>query len=130
MGYRISLTLLAAILLLVGCNNIDVILHKTGKTYPALSEGCPVRFENLTPQEASVAEYEQVGILTVSGLKKDQLQAVQVWDGAVKERLWPKVCELGGSIVTLVAMGGGESDSLFGKATGHAQFLVWREKGQ
>jgi hypothetical protein len=104
-----------------GCSSIHATAMRMGRTYPGQPEGCTVRFENLTFQEAS-AKYEQIGLVTLSGTSSEP----QVWEGETKARLWPKVCEIGGTIVTPNATAGGES--YLGMGTGMIQFGVWHEK--
>lgn len=107
--------------LLGGCSNIHATGMRMGRFYPSLSANCPVTFENLTYQEAN-ARYEQIGLVSLSGTS-DQPQA---WEGETRERLWPKVCEMGGTVVTANAMMGGQST--LGGGTGMIQFAVWHER--
>ncbi|WNG51621.1 hypothetical protein F0U60_51490 [Archangium minus] len=115
------LVVVAGMFLAVGCSSVRATGQRVGKIYPSLDKGCPVRFENLSYQEASVA-LEMVGLVTLSG-NSDQPQS---WGGETQEKLWPKVCELGGTVVTPHAMGTGES--IMGMGTGVIQFAVWRER--
>ncbi|MCP3102778.1 hypothetical protein LZ198_28265 [Myxococcus sp. K15C18031901] len=112
---------IAGLSLVAGCSNVKATGIRSGKLYPSLAEGCPVRFENLSYQEAS-ATLEMVGLVTLSGAT-DQPQA---WEGETRERLSPKVCELGGTVVTPNGMVSGES--YLGLGTGAIQFAVWRER--
>jgi hypothetical protein len=104
-----------------GCSSIHATAMRMGRTYPGQPEGCAVRFENLTFQEAT-AKYEQIGLVTLSGTSSEP----QTWEGETKARLWPKVCEIGGTVVTPNAAAGGES--YVGMGTGMIQFGVWHEK--
>jgi len=89
--------------------------------YPSVPAGCSVRFENLTYQEAS-AKYDQVGLVSLTGTSDEP----QAWEGVTKEKLWPKVCEIGGTVVTMNGAAGGQS--VMGMGTGMIQFGVWHEK--
>src|SRR5438132_12626132 len=85
------------------CSNLYATGARVGRIYPSLPAGCAVRFENLTFQEAN-ARYDQVGLVTLSGASNQP----QAWEGETRDRLWPKVCEVGGNVVTLNAGASGE----------------------
>lgn len=51
----------------------------------------------------------------------------QAWEGTTREKLWPKVCVIGGSVVTPNAMAGGQQVGWMG--SGMIQFAVWHERG-
>lgn len=114
-----SLMLLAASL--AGCSSLHATAVRTGKVFPSLPPDCPIRFENISHPEAS-NQYEQIGLVTLTGTS-DQPQS---WEGETRSMLAPKVCEIGGSIVTMNAGFGGESR--MGMGTGMIQFAVWRER--
>lgn len=94
---------------------------RMGRLYPARSASCDVRYENLTFQEAN-AKYEQIGLVSLSGTSDEP----QAWEGITKQKLQPKACELGGTVVTMNASGG--QGSVLGMGTGIVQFAVWHEK--
>lgn len=119
---RLRFSLLAVVALTSSaCSSLHASGQRVGKLYPSQPEGCEVRFENLDFQEAN-ATLEQVGLVTLSGAS-DQPQA---WEGETQEKLWPKVCEMGGTIVTPNAMAG--SGTYMGMGTGMIQFSVWRDR--
>lgn len=110
-------------ILAAGCSSVHASSQRVGRLTTPRSPGCEVRFENLTFAEAD-ARYEQVGLVTLSGTS----DAPQAWEGDTREQLWPKVCEIGGTIVTPNAMSGGQS--VMGMGTGMIQFSVWIDPGQ
>lgn len=112
---------LLGLVTLAGCSSVHATGQRMGRVFPSLPAGCPVRFENIPHQEA-YNRYEQVGLVTLSGTSNQP----QSWDGETRDLLAPKVCEIGGSIVTLNAATGGESH--MGMGTGMIQFAVWRER--
>lgn len=114
------LFIVSGAILASACSNVHATGQRTGKIYPRLSDGCPVRFENMSYDEARAA-FEQVGLVTLSGTSEQP----QSWEGETKDKLWPKVCELGGTVVTPNGAAGGES--IMGMGTGLIQFAVWRE---
>jgi hypothetical protein len=114
-------SVLTAVVVLAGCSSIHAVSQRMGRVFPPKADGCAVRFENLTFQEAN-AKYEQVGLVTLSGTSSQP----QSWEGETRDRLWPKVCEIGGTIVTPNAMASGES--VMGGGTGMIQFSVWVER--
>src|SRR5262245_17344438 len=101
----------------VGCSSMNATSMRMGKVYPSLPAGCPVRFENADYNEAS-AKYEQVGLVTLSGTSKEP----QAWEGVTKQQLEPKVCEIGGQIVTMNGASSGQA--VMGMGTGMIQFAV------
>src|SRR5262245_37739202 len=113
--------LIAGLVAWAACSSVHATAQRVGRSYPALATGCPVRFENLTFQEAN-GRYDQVGLVSLSGTSDEP----QGWEGITRDRLWPKVCEIGGTVVTPNAMMGGES--VMGRGTGMIQFAVWHEK--
>jgi len=112
-------SLLLVAVCLVGCSPIHATAARTGKVFPSLPPDCPIRFENISHAEAS-NQYEQVGLVTLTGTS-DQPQS---WEGETRDLLAPKVCEIGGSIVTMNASFGGDTRM----GTGMIQFVVWRER--
>ena len=92
-----------------------------GRAYPPLPAGCPVRFENLSLPEAN-GRYEQIGLVSLTGTSDEP----PMWMGETKDKLWPKVCDVAGTIVTPNASAGGAS--VMGMGTGIIQFAVWRER--
>lgn len=120
-GENMKLISLAMLFAITGCSTMHATSMRVGRIAPAKAAGCNVRFENLTFQQAS-AKYEQVGMVTLSGTSTQP----QAWKGETKEKLWPKVCEIGGSVVTPNAMAGGET--VMGIGTGSIQFSVWNKK--
>lgn len=108
---------------LVGCGpNLHASGMSSGKLQEPLPEGCPVKFENVGFQEAQ-AKFEQVGMVTLTGTDESY---TAFWKGKTKKELWPKVCKLGGTIVTPNGAMAGES--VMGVGTGMIQFMVWRER--
>lgn len=109
--------------LATGCasSNLMAMSQRSGKIYPNLAGGCPVRFENLSYLEA-FTRFEQVGLVTLSGATTQP----QAWEGETKEKLWPKVCEIGGTIVTMNAATN-PGYTVNGQGMGVIQFMVWRE---
>jgi hypothetical protein len=86
-----------------------------------LPPSCTVRFEDIRTTEAA-KRYEHLGYVALER-PSDEPRA---WDGATREKLTPRVCDLGGSIVTLSLMMDHEPTENWG--TGHVQFAVWRER--
>ena len=111
----------AAITVVSGCSTVNATSMRMGRTYPARPASCDVRYENLTFQEA-YAKYEQIGLVSLSGTSDEP----QAWEGVTKQKLQPKACELGGTVVTMNASGG--QGSVMGMGTGMVQFAVWHEK--
>lgn len=103
-------------------NTLNVSAMRTGKIYAALPATCPVTFKNLSFQEAR-GKYEQIGLVSLTGAKESQ---PQTWTGKTKEMLQPKVCQMGGHIVTFNASGG--SGTVMGMGTNIIQYIVWRKK--
>lgn len=120
-----SMTPMALLLFLTmtGCVSLHTSSQRVGRMVPSAPAGCDVRFENLTFLEA-FARHEQVGQVTITGAKTDFPMG---WEGKTRDLLWPKVCEMGGTIVVSNAMQGGEN-LVGGFGTRIIQFSVWIEK--
>lgn len=118
----LALSACTAVAALAGCSSLHASGMRMGRLYPARSASCDVRYENLTFQEAN-AKYEQIGLVSLSGTSDEP----QAWEGITKQKLQPKACEIGGTVVTMNGAGGG--GSVMGMGTGMVQFAVWREKG-
>jgi len=100
-------------------SNLRATTMSSGKMFPSQPANCEVKFENLGYQDAS-AKYDAVGLAQLTGADDEP----QAWEGKTKEMLSPKVCAMGGTVVTPNAVAGVGT----GHGTGIIQFAVWREK--
>ncbi len=114
----IALSLL--VVSVAACSSLNASAMRTGAVVPGRAANCDVRFDNVDFQAAS-GKYQQVGMVTLSGTKDQPI----AWEGETKQRLQPKACELGGTVVTLNA---GMNQSAAGFGAGMIQFMVWRDK--
>ena len=119
--FVLVLAISGSVAALGGCSSLHASGMRMGRTYPARPASCDIRYENLTFQEAN-ANYEQVGLVSLSGTSDEP----QAWEGITKQRLQPKACEIGGTVVTMNAAGG--PGAVMGMGTGIVQFAVWHEK--
>lgn len=108
----LGLGVIAMLAPMLGCTHAWAT--RTGRLQPSLPAGCPVRFENLTDSEAKRA-YERVGVVV---LNREFGEVSPAWEGDTRKALWPKVCALGGNVVT-PGLG----------APGSTGFAVWRDAG-
>jgi hypothetical protein len=86
-----------ALVAFAGCvPSYNVLPVRMGAVYLSKGEHCPVRFENLSFQEA-LAKYEQIGLITVSGGGVDELTP------PMKADVEREACKMGADVLSLNA---------------------------
>jgi hypothetical protein len=117
MPYTRALACVFFALLSAGC--VDVSVDRIGQRYPPFPETCPIDYQygDLTKvMEFASNGYVQVGSIMVEKGGED-------FDDAMKARVQPEACKLGGNLVVM----GSSSPGSFSTNYSYAQMIVLRK---
>lgn len=88
---------------------------RLGTVLPPRPEGCQVRFEHLAPQQAFALGEQEVATACAAGYSNDtDHRNANDFSEGMKEDVAPRACELGGDMVIITGLCGGEGGSPYG----------------
>jgi hypothetical protein len=99
--------------LTVGCG-MNISSTRMGASFPPRASDCSIKFENLNYSDATGRYGQQIGMVTVSGVKKV--------DAHVEDMVRPEACKMGGDLATLNAA----TDSGSSMVGSMIQYLIFK----